>query len=451
MARRRRSLVAVLVLLLVLGALVVVVVQSRRTPEKPSLRLVQRAVLLSSAIKMQNNSLRYLHSTWFDSTYHYRTVPVSSISGANTAENPNTIEVLAPSGGFPDAADAEPAVRSQASALYATAIALNNNTYDATQVGVSRTEALRRVVAWTNALAISYHRDGWAEGWQTPLWVYYLSYGAHQEWDALPPVTQNLIDAAVASEANHLLTLPPPYYKNAKGEVLYKGDSKSEEDAWDGAFLLTAAREYPGNPNAKRWETQAKAYMLVAFASPDQVGHDRRILGSNLNANGTVTNHGKINPDYMFSAAEMMVKCDLASAEAHAPVPAECHNNLALVWRGLTATKFEPGTTYKEPGGTIYRWDKNNKPTANIYYPQGYDWSPRRRFNAAEMDVEYWSLFDDATAFGFATKHLAYTLALQAQHKDGMTFSKNETRFAEEEQFVAATGAEIVSRLEYVH
>lgn len=440
--KKRAALIAGLAVLLCVAA--VAAVHTLLSP-----RPAQRAALLSSAIKMQNNSLRYLHTTWFGSTYESRTISVSSIAGADPGTNPETIEVLLPHGGFPHTGHAEAPVRSQASALYATAMALNNNTYDAARVGVSRKEALLRVAAWTNALAISYQDDKWARTWQSALLVYYLSYGAHQEWSSIPPVTQKLVDKAVASEANHLLTLPPPFYRNAKGKIIQEGDSKSEEDAWNGALLLLASREYRSNPNAAAWDKQGRAYMLAAHATPDQVGRDPRITGSNLNANGTVTNHTKINPDYMFTSAEMITKCDLTCAVARTPTPSECHNNLALVWQGLTRLSFRPDETYKQPGGTIYRRDKENHPTAGLYYPQGPDWSPFRRFNAAEMDVEIWALNIDSSAYGFAVAHIAYTLALQARHSDGMAFAKGESRFPEEEQFLAASAAEIVSRLKY--
>jgi hypothetical protein len=360
------------------------------------------------------------------------------------------VEVLIPPGGFDGPSGVEVPTRSQASALYATALALHNKTFNEKVVGVSREEAHRRCAAWTNGMVVSYWQDGWLKGWQSALWVYYMSYGAHLVWDSIPGVTRELVDAAVESEADRLLAVPPPFYRDASGVERYKGDSKSEENGWNGAFLLMAAREYPNHPNAWAWEKQARNYMVTALATPDQVGTDPRIKGSNLNPDGTVTNHGRLNPDYMMSASEMAMRSDLVSADSSVTPPEEAHNNLPLMWSGLTELVFDPAKGYKQPGGTIYRFDAAGNATATMYYPAGSDWSSLRRFNAAEMDSEIWAVTRDPLALEFALKHLDFTLALQARHADGRTFGPKETTFREEEQFVAATSAEIVARILYV-
>lgn len=407
----------------------------------------QRATLLRFATKAQNNSLRYIHTAWFASTYQYQSVTVTSTAGTDAGgEATETIEVLAPPGGFVGPSGAELPTRSQASAIYATAFALRNGTFQASRVGVSRAEALRRTVAWTNGLALSHERDTWARGWQSPLWVYYLSYGAHQVWDSVPPATRRLVDRAVASEADRLLDMPPPFFRTPAGAMLYKDDSKSEENGWNGTFLLMAATQYPNHPHASAWGRQARAYLITANATPQQLGSDPRILGSNLNADGTVTNHGTINPDYMFATAESALRCDLICDGTDVRAP-ESHNNLLYVWNALTRLRFVAGQGYQAPGGTIYGYTAHGHPTASIYYPQRPDWSADRRFNAAEMDVEIWASTGDVLAYDFARAHLAHTLGQQARHEDGRTFSAGETRFPEDEQFVAASSAEMVARL----
>lgn len=408
----------------------------------------QRTQLLTRAVKVQNNSLRYLHSTWFRSQCRYQMSQVpEGLTKRRGLPSGVAAEVLIPPGGFEGPYGAEIPTRSQASALYATALALHNNTFNEQRVGISREEAHRRCAAWANGMALSYWQDSWLKGWQSALWVYYMSYGAHLVWDSIPGATRELIDAAVESEADRLLAVPPPFYLDGSGKVLHKGDSKSEENGWNGAFLLMAAREYPNHPNAWAWEKQARNYMITALATPDQVGTDPRIKGSNLNPDGTVTNHGRINPDYMMSASEMAMRSDLVSADASMTAPEEAHNNLPLMWSGLTELQFDPAKGFKQPGGTIYRFDSEGKATANMYYPLGPDWSSLRRFNAAEMDAEIWAVTREPLALEFALRHLDFTLALQARHKDGRTFARKETAFPEEEQFVAATSAEIVARI----
>jgi hypothetical protein len=437
------------VILAVIAVSVICYVAAASAASMASARLhaEQRQTLMRYTTKVQNNALRYLHTTWFTSTYVYQSATVtSSVESTPSAPATESVEVLAPEGGFVGPSGAELPTRSQASALYATALALRTNTLDPSQVGVSRAEALRRTVAWANGLAISYGRDTWARGWQSPLWVYYLSSGAHQVWGSVPPPTKKLIDAAVASEADRLLGTPPPFFRSPAGAMLYKGDSKSEENGWNGTFLLMASVQYPRHPHAAAWEKQARAYLLTANATPQQIGADPRILGSNLNADGTVTNHGTVNPDYMFATAEAALRCDLICSQRPLSVP-ESHNNLQYVWYGLTVLEFTAGRGYQPPGGTIYGYTAKGRPTADIYYPQRPDWSAERRFNAAEMDVEIWASTDDPLAYEFAKVHLGQTMTQQARHPDGHTFATGESTFPEDEQFVAASSAEMVARI----
>lgn len=415
-----------------------------------TMRQEQHATLVAYAVKAQNNALRYVHTTWFAETYG-RVVPLGGIAtataSADLAASSPPLDTLAPQGGFTGPLFAEKPVRSQASALYATALALDTDTYDPERVGVSRAEALRRTVAWSNALAASYESDQWAHTWQSPLWVYYLSFGAHRVWDSVPQRTRTLIDAAVTSEANHLLGLKPAYYRDTSGRVLREGDSQAEENAWAGTLLLLAASQHPRHANASAWREHGRAYLRAAHATPEMAERDVSIVGSNLNGDGTVINHNKINPDYMLCVAETATRCDLISAETGVPVPPDCYAGLGLVWRSLTSLEFDPAAGFAAPGGTIYRRDGENRPAASIYHPQGPDWSAERRFNAAEMDVEVWALHADGAAYEFARMHLLATLAQQARHSDSRMFAAGESKFPEEEQFAAASCAEMVARL----
>lgn len=407
-------------------------------------RTTQRLQLRSYAIQMTNNSLRYLHTTWFRRTYSYQTTQVAGAVDASGNAGPSTaLESLAPVAGF---SAGEVPVRSQASAIYATAIALHNNYYNPASVTVSRTEALRRTVAWTTALAGSYQQDRWGHGWQSGLWVFYMGYGAKQLWSNLPQATRDMVTADVASEADYLLTVPPPFYRDASGRVLFPGDSKSEEDAWNAELLMMAAREFSDNPHAADWERQGRWYMIAAYATPNQVGTDPRITGSNVNADGTVTNHQRIHPDYMITQGEYVAKIRMIASHTRTAIPSETSNNFVTVWRALTRIKFST-RYFNKPGGTIYRRGPHWTATDKMYFPQGGAWSNYRRFNAAQMDVEAFSSGIDSMAYGWAKCHMLYVLRQQRAHKDGHIFSAGQTHFAEDEQFAAVTSAEMAYRL----
>lgn len=408
------------------------------------LRETERRELEQLSTLMENNSLRYLHTTWWLGTYTYQSVVVTQSPDASSSEPAtSSIEVLVPPGGF---SAGEVPIRRQASALYATSLALSNGSYNASRVGVSRAEALRRTVAWTNALALSYQQDGWAHGWQSGLWVYYLGMGAKQVWSSLPTSTQELVRAAVVSEADFRLTQPPLYYRDAAGNVTTPGYSKGPEDAWNANLLYLAAREFADDPSASSWEGQARWYSLVAYATPSQVGLDPRIAGSNLNADGTITNHKIIHPDYALGEGEAVIKYKLVAADTKTGVASEGLNNRWAVWRGLTSLWF-PVPRFPRPGGTIYRSNAQGHAIADMYYPQGTDWSYSRRFNAALTDIVNFADNVDSKAYSWARQHCLFTLGQQARHPDGKIFSPGETNFAEEEQYAAACAAESVELL----
>ena len=438
-------------------------------------RAAERANLLSLATRAENSSLRYVHLTYAPGSFRFSSVPVSSlVEVPGTADSTASIEVLRPVLGYstsssdlladrlaipgstlPNVVAVQSASRPSpgttrrvASVAYATALALSNGTLNPSRVGVSREEALRRTVAWTNGLAIGHARHEWGLGWQSALWTYYMGAGAKQVWSSVPTCTQELVTQAVTQEADRLLQIPPPFYKDQRGRVVYRGDTKGEENAWNAALLMLAARQFSSNPHAAAWEAQYRNYALTSYASPNQVGRDPRLKGSNINMDGTVVNHGIIHPDYMASYAEMLVKYQLVASSTGTPVPYEGLHNFRTVWGGLTRTYFSP-RRYQSPGGTIFRYNTKGAPTPGVYYPQGTDWSTKRRFNLAETCVEVWAQqFDNRRSYGFAAADLQYTIWQQNRFGDGHIFAKGETRFTEEEQFAAASLAEIASRLQ---
>ncbi len=382
-----------------------------------------RLSLLDSATRLTNNALKYLHTTYWEANYHYEVV--------------GGMEMALPAVPLTN----EASIRPQASALCATALMLNTGRYDPATTGVSANEARRRVVAWSNALALSYNEQRWGKGWQSALWTYYWAFGSKQVWSSLPPATRTRVTAAVTAEANYLLTIPPPFYADKNGKVLSPGDSKSEENAWNASLLFMAAKMFLAQPSAAKWDAQARWYMIAAYASPQQIGTDRRITGSNINSDGTVINHGYINVDYFTCQAEFAMKSHIVARQTGTSAPWECSNNLALVWRALTRLRFT--------GGTIYRLDPARRPSADVYYPYGCDYSSYRKFNLAQMDVEAFLQHVDKQAFAWANAHLKYTLAQQARHVDGHAFAAGENANPGDEPFLAVTGAEMVARLLY--
>lgn len=410
-------------------------------------REAQRQDLLVLSTSALNHSLRYLHTTWWTAKgYSEQTtdVPGLSVPGLGSAPT-QSLAIVAPPAGFGANGDE---VRGQAMAAYATAIALKDGLYDARVVGVSSATARRRTIEWVSGLSVSYQRDRWAHTWESPLWVYYTAYAAKQVWSDLPSTTRELIASDVSSEADGLLAEVPHYYEDATGTILHPGDTKAEEDAWTGNLLLFAAREFPSTADAQHWDGLGRWFAIAAWATPDEIGSDPRITGSNVSLVGTVANHGiLVNPDYMLTDAEFTVKSALVAADTHTAFPREVSNNFRRVWWGLTVAKFA-SPPYLSPGGTIYRRADNGAAAATLYFPLGPGWSVNRRHTAALMDCQAFVGDIDPDSYSWAKAHLSALLAQQSRHADGCVFSPGETTFPLEEQLAAACEAEMAASLE---
>ena len=106
------------------------------------------------------------------------------------------------------------------------------------------------------------------------------------------------------------------------------------------------------------------------------------------------------------------------------PVPQAARFNADRVYRALV-TKDWPSPPYEPPGGTMYIPGK-----AEVYYPQGTDWS-RYRF-----DIFYQvDMFADILGLDRGLPHRAAEwlpirsqrlLEMQARHPDGHLFAKGE-------------------------
>lgn len=75
LGRRLGSTMLACAALVLLGAMA--------TPALAASRASEARTLRGLAIREQNNSLRYLHTTWFAANYHYQTVPIASITEAS--------------------------------------------------------------------------------------------------------------------------------------------------------------------------------------------------------------------------------------------------------------------------------------------------------------------------------------------------------------------------------
>jgi hypothetical protein len=178
---------------------------------------------------------------------------------------------------------------------------------------------------------------------------------------------------------------------------------------------------------------------IAAFARPDDLHRpqtvngvriDIRLPGTNANEDGTVTNHGIVNPDYTQNVQHLWWAASLLRS-GEQPVPEALFLNADIVYRALAVVEF-PSPPYAAPGGTVYQ------PLGQIYYPMGVSWGTRRPATFVGVDA-FANLYaaPDVRAGEFLAAHAADTRALQRRWTDGHIYvdgpSEESYRLGKEE------------------
>jgi hypothetical protein len=320
---------------------------------------------------------------------------------------------------------AEANIRPVASEALALAVSLKTGLYDPAVTGVDAYSAVTKAAKLIRSLAhphVANMTGGWGDEWQSALWAALTGMAGWLMWDSvyLSDADRENIRRMVEHEANRFVGYQVPYYRNLAGTIVFPGDSKAEENAWNAMILQVATAMMPAHPSVDAWSYKMHELMLSAFARPADTGSATVIngrsmaswlYGSNANDDGVVINHNILHPDYMTTVSTNAF-CALTSSLAGRPTPAAAFVNSDKVYRALVDLNFTPGSAYPPgpalaaPGGTIYRVG-----SPDIYYPQGDDWGTARRAHFALADAM-------AHAFGFDTtcsRDGAYWEALHAQ------------------------------------
>ncbi len=206
-------------------------------------------------------------------------------------------------------AQMEEAIRRSANATLAAAIMLR--TTRAGEVdGISRAQLLDFARWNIRSLACQHGASspgGWGNDWQSALWATTTGQAGWLLWPHLNREERGLVAAMVVSEAEYAAARGPRYWTNRLGQVTKPGDSQSDEVSWDLTAPALALAMMPTYGSAGKWRSSLIAMAIAAFARPDDIHRaqtvngvrvDIRIPGTNANEDGTVTNHGIVNPDY---------------------------------------------------------------------------------------------------------------------------------------------------------
>jgi len=200
--------------------------------------------------------------------------------------------------------------------------------------------------------------------WQSAEWAGSMGLACVLVQSNLPAATVTGVQTAVASEANHRASIAPCT------RILSDGDTKAEENGWDGNILALAAAWMTNNANASTWLYMAKSYLANTYtvSLPDL---------STPNTNGdalapwisTVTifpsyaleNHGFYHPTYEMvagmSAGDSLLMAKLANTNIAAQLQPFAEHNVMAVWTN--------------------NLDDLVMATGDFAYPAGVDWAVR--------------------------------------------------------------------------
>ena len=330
---------------------------------------------------------------------------------------------------------------------FALAVALRFNVYDAGITGKTAEEAraiaLRLISSLAgNHKAVKGEDTGWGDEWQSAWWASQAAFAAWLLWDDLDAETKNDIYSMTVYEAGRFTGYRIPYYRDRTGKIIYKGDSKSEENAWNSDLLVLAGLMFPHHPDAGLWLRMATELQVSAYARPSDMESSRTVSGlqldkflegSNLEENGTVINHGLIHVDYMVAFMQNAINT-LPYFLSGKPAEEASLFNGEIIYEALNNLSFD--------GQTMYVRDSAGKATSTVFFPEGNDWGTKKQANYWLMDIIA-HCFHLGKGMSPEASEWAYVRGekmkeMQMRNPDGTSYQGKEDGFPSREEFLLA-------------
>ena len=328
----------------------------------------------------------------------------------------------------------EEALRRSGNAAMASAIMLQTSGWQDVN-GISRAQ-LKAYALWQlRSLACQHAANtpgGWGLQWQSALWAATVAQAGWLMWDDLQPIERGYVAAMIAAEADAVADRGPHYYRNREGVELAPGNSKADEVSWDVTAPALAWAMLPRSSHAERWRKAVVEYAIAAFARPSDLSNNivvngvnisKALPGTNANEDGTITNHGIVNPDYTQNVLHLWWAASMLRS-ARVPVPEALFLNADIVYRALSVVKF-PSPPYAAPGGVSYQAD------GRIYYPMGAKGGNRRpaAFTGVDAFAVQYSAPDTRAATHLAA-HARDARAMQNRFSDGRIYDRGRAEEA---------------------
>lgn len=343
-------------------------------------------------------------------------------------------------------------IRPIAAEATALATALATGEYDEAVTGVPRELAVEKTARLIGSLANSHYsnmRSGWSgtSSWQGALWAALTTQAAWLMWDELSDEDQRLVGVMLESEADRFINYEVPYWKDADGREIFRGDTKAEENSWNSMILQLATAMMPEHPNHQAWTEKNLELLISSHARPSDLENEAVvngkpvadwINGSNVEEDGRAYNHNMLHPDYMATMVQQLYAGTVSTLGGF-PTPAAAMHNMDLMYGTFVDLEFAV-PPYQAPGGNIYQ------PDGDIYYPEGTDWGKSRRLQFVAVDAISAAFGVDSAASTSGRHWLQFhadaALAMQARSNDGRTYVPgDDDTYAGKEEWVAMHAA----------
>ena len=277
----------------------------------------------------------------------------------------------------------ENAIRPWAHLCYCAAMELRFGVYTREDTKVSYEEAEEKTLKLISSLVrghIANVKEGWGDTWQSALWAENIGFAAWLMRDKLSEPDIKNTERMVVYEANRFLNYDVPYYRDRNNDVLHEGDTKGEENAWNSRILALASCMFPDHANRPAWETKMTELLVSSTSMPEEWERSESVdgfplsalNGSNINADGTVTNHGLCHVDYSATIAEGMMECALIFALAGREIPEASIYNIDKLYNALV--NVDLGEYDASMSNTYFYDRKNGVPAAEVNMPGENDW-----------------------------------------------------------------------------
>lgn len=310
------------------------------------------------------------------------------------------------------------------------------------------TELVKQIIDCMSANHCINTRSGWGKKRQSALWVENIGFAAWLMWDKLSEEVQENVLRMVIVEADRFIDCEVPYYRDKNGTIIYPGDTKGEENAWNSRLLSLAACMMPEHKHSTLWAEKATVFLLSSSSVPSDLNNPEyaaKLNGSNFNEDGTVINHSKVHIDYASCIMEGMVDTYLIYTLAGKEVPQETLHNFDIIYSAFVNLDLSKYNESKSGSHFYERNKETDTPSGVVNMPQENDWGGNwyASYFLNDIIVERFDMDtacpDGLKASDWANVHLKTINAMinrtGSQHINGQFFVEGENNFVSGEAY----------------